>query len=224
MALRTIFAPTASAGSSIVEPTRRPGMARWAEHLHRAADNTLRCPACGGSYFRTGAQCPWCETPRPAFVVLGCELWDPDRVIPSNDSGHWVERAGSVTKPGQGGGGKARPIDSASIGVGDALELTDRFTAGESAGKPQLRVRHEGSTLRIEALVPGPWRLTSLDGRGDRRLEHGPCRDSSWAGPDSVVPAHRRKQPPASHHPVSRSEGGLSHEGCRSDLRPHRHP
>ncbi len=61
-------------GPGLHEPTRRRGMACWAEHLHRAADNTLRCPACSGSYFRTSSLCPWCEAARPPHVVLGCEL------------------------------------------------------------------------------------------------------------------------------------------------------
>ncbi|MBP8284669.1 MAG: hypothetical protein KAX46_12285, partial [Chromatiaceae bacterium] len=165
----------AAFGPGIKEPTQRPGLASWAEYLHKAADNTLCCPACGASYFRTSTHCHWCEAPRAAYVKLDCELWDPERVVPSGVRGEYTTKAGSVAQAGHGGVGKARNIDSAVIGSGEALELTDRFTAGETSGRPQLRIRHEGSKLVIEALVPGPWRLVSTDGRGDRRLEHGPA-------------------------------------------------
>lgn len=111
---------------------------------------------------------------------IDCELWDPERVVPSGVRGEYTTKAGSVAQAGHGGVGKARNIDSAVIGSGEALELTDRFTAGETSGRPQLRIRHEGSKLVIEALVPGPWRLVSTDGRGDRRLEHGPAVIPCW--------------------------------------------
>jgi hypothetical protein len=62
---------------------------------------------------------------------------------------------------------------SAVIGIGEELDLTDRFTARGTGDRPQLRLQHRGRDLLIEALVPGPWRLVSLDGRGDRDLAKG---------------------------------------------------
>ncbi|WP_295404540.1 hypothetical protein [uncultured Thiocystis sp.] len=171
--LQADFAETFGLG--LKDPLRRPGMARWAEHLDRAANNTLSCPACGGTYFHTSARCPWCTASKPAFVSLGCVLWDPERILPGNRAGERIAHAGTVRQPDASQGGKERGIDSAVVGEGDELELTDRFTAGESTGKPQISVRHAGSKLVIKALASGPWRLVSLDGRGDRKLEQGPA-------------------------------------------------
>ena len=170
-------------GPGLKDPARRPGLTRWAEYLHRAADNTLGCPACSGTFFRTSAKCPWCEAPRPGYLSLDCELWDPERLVASAGKEGWTVKPGTIAQSGTSGRGKARPIDSAAIGTGEQLELTDRFTAGETGGRPQLRLRHRGKDLLIEALMPGPWRLVSLDGRGDRSLVQGPAAIPLDRGP-----------------------------------------
>jgi hypothetical protein len=95
----------------------------------------------------------------------------------------WAVKPGTIAQTGTSGRGKARPIDSAAVGVGEELELTDRFTAGETSGRPQLRLRHRGSELLIETLVAGPWRLVSPDGRGDRSLAQGPAAIPLDRGP-----------------------------------------
>ncbi|TLM67376.1 MAG: serine/threonine protein kinase [Deltaproteobacteria bacterium] len=59
------------------EPTKRPGIAEWAERLHASADRTLNCPSCGGSYYYNEAHCPWCDHQRPTFVRIIFYLWDP---------------------------------------------------------------------------------------------------------------------------------------------------
>ena len=164
----------AAFGPGLKEPTQRPGLARWAEYLHRAADNTLRCPDCGSSFFHTKARCPWCDAPRPAFVSLGCILWDPQRMVRGDQTGVVVENPGTVRQDEEGGRGRERAVDAAVVGAGESLDLTDRFTAGEATGKQTLRVRHKGAKLIIESLAPGPLRLVTLDGRGERRLEQGP--------------------------------------------------
>ncbi|NCA70984.1 MAG: serine/threonine protein kinase [Sphingobacteriia bacterium] len=172
----------AAFGPGLKDPTRRPGLTRWAEDLHRAADNTLGCPACSGTFFRTSAKCPWCEAPRPGYLSLDCELWDPERLVASVGKEGWAVKPGTIAQTGTSGRGKARPIDSAVIGTGEQLELTDRFTVGESSDRPQFRLRHRGTDLFIEALVPGPWRLVSADGRGDRDLGQGPAAVPLGAG------------------------------------------
>ena len=37
---------------------RRPGIARWAERLHLAADQTVRCEGCQGTFFVKAEACP----------------------------------------------------------------------------------------------------------------------------------------------------------------------
>ena len=173
----------AAFGPGLVDPPRRPGLSRWAEHLHRAADNALRCPECTGSFYRSQSQCPWCDAPRPAFVSLDCVLWDPERLVLDERTRAPVLSRGTLRQRGEGANDKERGVDSAVLGSGETFELTDRFIAGDGSGRPQLRVRHAGKRLVVEARVPGPWRLVSLDGRGDRRLEQGPAEIPLGEGP-----------------------------------------
>ncbi len=165
----------ASFGPGLKDLTRRPGLTRWAEYLHRAADNTLCCQACSGTFFRTSPKCPWCEAPRSEYLSIDCELWDPQRLVTSARDEEWKVKPGSITQTGTSGRGKAKPIDSAVIGVGEELDLTDRFTVDGTDGRPQLRLRHRGTELLVEALEPGTWRLISFDGRGDRSLTQAPA-------------------------------------------------
>lgn len=160
-------------GPGLADPLSRPGMARWAEHLHRAANNTLACPACASTYYRGRSACPWCDAPAPAYVSLDCMLWDPHGAESTPERERWASKAGLVRERA-GGQDKVRLIDSAVVGCGDLLELTDRFTHGGSCGIAQIRVHHRDSVLVIEALVPGPWRLVSSDGRGERTLNEAP--------------------------------------------------
>jgi eukaryotic-like serine/threonine-protein kinase len=66
-------------GDGLSDPTLRPGVADWAEYLHRAADFTLPCPTCGSAFYASEPGCPWCETLRPPFVAVQVGLWDPQR-------------------------------------------------------------------------------------------------------------------------------------------------
>jgi len=160
-------------GDGLKDPLSRPGMSRWAEHLHRAADNTLSCVQCGASFYRTSDVCPWCEAVRPGYVSLDCVLWDPGRTRLDDQNSVPVVEPGTIRKIAEVSERKERGIDSAVVCLGESIDLTDRFTAGENSGKPQLRVRYDGSDLVIAALEAGPWRLVSIDGRGDRRLDGG---------------------------------------------------
>ena len=72
--LQSLFQATFGPGRG--DPVARPGMSRWAEALTRAADWTLRCGRCGGTFY-TAPQCSWCDAPRPAFVSVVVWRWDP---------------------------------------------------------------------------------------------------------------------------------------------------
>ncbi|WP_286019362.1 hypothetical protein, partial [Candidatus Venteria ishoeyi] len=65
-----------SFGLGLKRPQHRPGISEWAEKLHAAADATVNCPACEGSYYFSKKICPWCDEPRPAFALLHLTLWD----------------------------------------------------------------------------------------------------------------------------------------------------
>ena len=75
--LREAFGRTFGPGRT--DPAARPGLARWAERLHAAADRTVTCSECSGSYYCDRDFCPWCDAPRPSFVMARVLLWDPDK-------------------------------------------------------------------------------------------------------------------------------------------------
>ena len=56
---------------------RRPSVSDWVERLHAAADQTVTCAGCGGSYFVTESACPWCEEPRPTVAPVRIARWQP---------------------------------------------------------------------------------------------------------------------------------------------------
>ncbi|MDR0551186.1 MAG: hypothetical protein LBG72_04115 [Spirochaetaceae bacterium] len=73
--LRRLFQETFGAGRT--RPHRRPAMAFWALELAKAFDHSLFCPNCKMSYFADDYEkCPYCDTPRPAFLRARTERWE----------------------------------------------------------------------------------------------------------------------------------------------------
>ena len=184
--LREDFSQTFGPGLS--DPDERPGLARWGEHLHRAADRTVTCPECAGSYFYDRNACPWCDASRPGFVLAAVFLWDPGR-LRASDGGEIDGQPGIVNGPD----GKKRVVDAVAISVNQPVELTERITHGTSRPTPTLRVGFTGKRITLEPLDGGQWRLTSLDGRRARRIGGQPMdlairgASASWlvhTGPD----------------------------------------
>ena len=67
----------------LADHKQRPGVAEWVERLHAAADLTVLCPGCKGTYFVPEIYCPWCTVPRPAVTHVRLARWQPDRgVVP----------------------------------------------------------------------------------------------------------------------------------------------
>ncbi len=73
--LRVLFQETFGVGR--VSPHRRPSMAYWALELARAFDNSVVCPSCNMSYYRTSGteKCPYCQTPMPSLVIAKTNRW-----------------------------------------------------------------------------------------------------------------------------------------------------
>ena len=175
-------------GPGLLDPDERPGLACWAEHLHIAADRTLTCPDCSGSYYYVRDACPWCDAPRPGFVLAAVFLWDPERRR-ADDGGRLHAASGIVRKPN----GKEWAVDAVAISLDQPVELTERITHGTSRPAPRLRVGFTGQRITLEPLDGGQWRLSSLDGRRERRIERQKTDlsirggSASWlvhAGPD----------------------------------------
>jgi DNA-binding helix-hairpin-helix protein with protein kinase domain len=60
----------ATFGAGLRAPSRRPGVAAWAEHLRHAEDLTVTCSSCDSTFYGTAAECGWCGVePGPMAVV-----------------------------------------------------------------------------------------------------------------------------------------------------------
>ena len=158
-------------GAGLQNPLARPGLSRWSEHFYRAADNTIRCPGCSGSYYANQIICPWCNASRPALVRAFCALWDPERLAFSDHGMMQTITPGHVLDPADNTG-KAHLIDSMVLSEGEPVIVTDRFTMGTNRGEPQLRLQFAKDSIDVSVLKPGTWMLRSKNGKGDHRLAH----------------------------------------------------
>ncbi len=59
------------------DPTKRPSTSTLADLLYSAADSTVQCRNCSGTYFFTSSECPWCDAARPTVVTTVFHIWDP---------------------------------------------------------------------------------------------------------------------------------------------------
>jgi DNA-binding helix-hairpin-helix protein with protein kinase domain len=64
-------------GVGLKEPQKRPGIGQWTEKLYSAADFTIRCSECNSTYYANQKNCPWCHHPRPTFVQVRIQRWEP---------------------------------------------------------------------------------------------------------------------------------------------------
>ena len=122
-------------GPGLLDPETRPGLARWAERLHAAADRTVICSECSGSYFCDRDRCSWCATPRAAFVMARVLLWHPERRHPG-DGGRLEVAPGLMRGPT----GRQQMVDMLAITANEQVVLTERITHGTSGRTPKLRV------------------------------------------------------------------------------------
>ena len=152
-------------GAGRLDPEARPGLARWAERLHAAADRTVTCSQCSGSYFCDRDCCSWCDAPRPSFVMVRVLLWDPERRH-AGDGGRLEVAPGVLRGPT----GRQGVVDMVAISANEPVELTERITHGTSGRTPRLRIVFAVDRITLEPLNGGEWRLASPDGRGERRI------------------------------------------------------
>lgn len=67
----------------------RPSISNWVDRLHVAADQTVRCSGCNGTYFVTASVCPWCEEPIPSVTAVRLTRWQPDKGIVDGATRLW---------------------------------------------------------------------------------------------------------------------------------------
>lgn len=65
--LRALAARTFEGG--LADPIGRPTVGEWRTKLFEAADLTLTCEGCRGSFYGSEPACPWCRNPPPPALV-----------------------------------------------------------------------------------------------------------------------------------------------------------
>jgi eukaryotic-like serine/threonine-protein kinase len=143
-------------GPGLMNPLERPGTIGWAEAINRAADRTLVCSSCRGSYYHNFDCCPWCDEPRPTFAVAEVLLWDPD-AIQCTDRGEVRPNPGIV----KDSRGKPKLVDAVFLTQGECVTLDDRITYGTAGSKARLQVVFHEGRITVTALDGQSWTLDS---------------------------------------------------------------
>jgi hypothetical protein len=63
----------------LTDRKKRPGVSEWVDRLHAAADQTVACPGCAGTYFVTEMACPWCDASPPRIAPVRIARWQPGK-------------------------------------------------------------------------------------------------------------------------------------------------
>ncbi|WKG04641.1 lipopolysaccharide kinase InaA family protein [Mycolicibacterium sp. HK-90] len=96
--MRKLAERTFSAGR--LDPTKRPGSARWREVLFSALDNVIDCPdGCGWTYYRLQAKCPKCGTPTEATTLITVYPAVEEQALAARDSFAANENLGTAVLP-----------------------------------------------------------------------------------------------------------------------------
>jgi DNA-binding helix-hairpin-helix protein with protein kinase domain len=149
-------------GPGLRDASKRPGISEWAECLHGAADATLTCPSCKGSYYLNEKQCPWCDKPRPAFATAAFNLWDPS-----------VGPGGELLQKPAGDRRKAVVAAVLALTDGDTVSVTQRLTHGRdgaAGARPVVEIQLTGTRLALRAVDGCHYRLSSPSGTRDTEV------------------------------------------------------
>lgn len=138
------------------DPIMRPGVGELADKLYGAADATIECSACSGTFYFTEPRCPWCEKARPSFVTAVFHLWDPE----VGPHGGILEKPKGKTK---------RPVlaGHAALSDGRAYVITRRLAFGQSigpSGEPVVSVTLSGQAIKLKSLDGNAYPLFSPTG------------------------------------------------------------
>jgi DNA-binding helix-hairpin-helix protein with protein kinase domain len=175
-------------GLGLREAAKRPGISEWAERLHAAADATLLCRSCKGTFYFTASQCPWCDEPRPAFATAAFNLWDPS-----------LGPGAELLQKPAGERRRAVVVSVLSLTDGETISVTQRLAQGRdgAAGlRPVIEMQLAGSRLSLRSVDGARYLLSSPTGgrstdvterASEIRLEPG---TASWrlhlGSPDSL--------------------------------------
>lgn len=149
------------------DPLKRPGIAEWAERLHTAADLTVQCLFCQGSYYYAQDHCPWCDTSGSPCALLKIQLWDPDRGVDAASRKRPLIAGLSQTVPG-------------------AIVLTERLVTGRTdrlahVPRVELEFDERGDRMVVRSMDHHTYWMVSEDGaRREVVGEHSKSFPLSW--------------------------------------------
>jgi hypothetical protein len=175
-------------GLGLRDATKRPGVSEWAERLHAAADATLLCASCKGTFYFTAAQCPWCDGPRPAFATAAFNLWDPS-----------LGPGAELLQKPAGDRRRAVVVSVLALTDGETVEVSQRLAQGRDGAtesRPVIEMKLAGSRLSVRSVDGARYRLSSpTGGRSSEVTErvseiHLKANTASWrlhlGSPDSL--------------------------------------
>ncbi|MDF5716704.1 MAG: hypothetical protein PUP93_23240 [Rhizonema sp. NSF051] len=131
------------------EPKQRPGIAQWTEKLYSAADCTIHCPECNSTYYANQTFCPWCNHPRPTFILVKIQRWEPL-------AGRFKEQ---------------EPLQVLALTSSEPLILTSRIVSGRTgidSHNPNIELILEGENIKVRSLNGQCFWLTS---EGSQKVE-----------------------------------------------------
>ncbi len=137
-------------GAGLHDPLSRPSAAVWAESLDRAADVTLECTNCRGSYYYGCSTCPWCDTPRPPYGILKVRVTSPEL-----------------------GGEESRPIGGMAYPVPSQFALPGRIVTGRldvQADRPMVSIHAENGRLGVAVVDDQVATMLHPDGRRSEQV------------------------------------------------------
>lgn len=166
-----------SFGTGRMDPAYRPGCSEISERLYAAADSTIFCPSCKGSYYFNSQSCPWCNASRSEFAILGFNLWDPTI----------GEKGDFVKNPAK----KAVRVAHTAVSDGQVIYITRRLAFGQSgkgADEVVLAVKLKAGEISVKSKDDRSYPLMSPTGE---RISEVSCqakrfklikdREGSWA-------------------------------------------
>ncbi len=175
-------------GESRTRRLGRPGVAAWRDALHQALDQLLDCPDCGSSYYLNNRCCPWCDEPRPAFVLGNVYSSDPQiKRTEDNPAGLVLrDRRPLLLHRFAVQSGAETEVGSWSL-RGDAMDpevlravLSDGSLVMSSDNGAGWALRHRAGTTRLTKLISRPQSFDLASGK--RRW---------WLAPTDPLRGHR---------------------------------
>lgn len=137
----------------VTDRKRRTSVSDWVERLHAAADQTVMCSGCGGSYFVTESVCPWCREPRPPVAPVRIARWQPDKGLVEGAmrlgklplTGEGLVLTGRITEGLTGLAGRNACVEIVPVKQGVSVRAHSGCSAWVAPVGRALQERHEVS-------------------------------------------------------------------------------